>query len=378
MNDPLHILLAFDSFKGCLSSPKVGAHFSRGWLSVRPEDHITLITLADGGEGTLEAFSSLGGKVKKGLQTIAASGLKEVSHLELHPSEVVMEVAQTLGLEDLKEDSPPAMVRSSTHFGQHFLRLYEEGARRFMIGLGGSCTADGGLGFLQELGLKGICEHGDMVHLLPGSLGEVERLEWRPKIDLSEVEIEILNDVSNPLFGRRGAFEKFGPQKGLTGKEISFLDREVSRMYDLLEPLLGVEVREEAGAGAAGGIGAALLALGGKCRPGAEVLFDALKLDDLLKDVDLVFTGEGRSDDQTVEGKGPFRLAKRAQAQGKKTVLVSGSYDANAHGILMHSFAGVHSVLSAVMDLDDALDLGWVHLEQSGANLASVMGVGKA
>lgn len=372
-NRPLHILLAFDSFKGCLSSRKVGEHFKKGWLSQRPKDKITLISLADGGEGTLEAFSSMGGKIESSLQTIAASGLKEVSHLEVHPGEVVMEVAQAIGIEDLKPDSPPGMVRSSSHFGQQFLKLHESGAKHFMIGLGGSCTSDGGLGFLQELGLKGIGSHGE-VPLLPGSLVEVESLEWNPVLPFEDINIEILSDVNSPLFGPRGAFMKFGPQKGLSEAEASFLDREVSRIYDMLEPLLGVEVRDLAGAGAAGGMGAALMALGGCPRPGAEVLFDAIELDTLLDSVDLVFSGEGRSDDQTIEGKGPFRLAQRTKKKGKKTVLVSGSYDPNSHGILLHSFSGVHSILSGTMELEDALELGWVHLEQAGANIAALTG----
>jgi glycerate 2-kinase len=368
----LHLLLAFDSFKGCLPSRKVGEHFAKGWASQRPDDEFTLLPLADGGEGTLEAFASLGGEMVKSLQTIAASGLHEVAHLELHPGEVVMEVAQTLGIEDVGPESPPAMVRSSSHFGQQFLRLHEAGARHFMIGLGGSCTTDGGLGLLQELGLKGLGAHGEVLPLLPGNLAEVVQLEWEPKLSFDEIKIEILGDVTNPLFGRHGAFVIFGPQKGLSPSEINFLDKEVARIYDLLEPLMETKVRDKAGAGAAGGIGAALLALGGTCRPGAEVLFDALELDDLLERVDLIFTGEGRSDDQTVQGKGPFRLAKRGAKKGKRTVLVSGSYDPNAHGVLLNSFAGVHSVISGVMTLEEAMDLGWVHLEQMGANLASI------
>jgi glycerate 2-kinase len=368
----LHILLAFDSFKGCLKSRKVGEHFAKGWSTRRPGDQITLLPLADGGEGTLEAFASMEGKMVSSELSIAASGEKEVYHLNLKPGKVVLEVAQTLGIEDLNSDSPPAMERSSSHFGRQFMARYEEGARHFMVGLGGSCTTDGGLGFLQELGLKGIGEAGE-VPLLPSRLDEVQRLEWSPMVPMNDLNIEILSDVSNPLFGPRGACRVFGPQKGLSEEQAHALDREVMRIYDLLEPLLGVEVRNREGAGAAGGMGAALMTLGGNPRPGAEVLFDAIGLDKLLQKVDLVFSGEGRSDAQTVEGKGPFRLAQRAAKFRKKTILVSGAYDPKAHRILMDTFAGVHSILSGIMPLEGAVDLGWLHLEQAGANFASLL-----
>ena len=372
------VLLAIDSFKGSVSSAQAEAAVVEGVRRVWSDAEMAALPLADGGEGTLDAIAARGGE----LVTCEVAGPlgDRVSARMLVDAEresAVIEMAEAAGIGYSPCTESAALAASTYGVGELMLRAVRAGAKTIYIGLGGSATNDGGAGMLQALGAHLVDERG--CNIAPGLAGleHVASIDLAPALRaLNGVRVVVLSDVENPPVGRRGALAVFGGQKGLPTD-----DAEALRRYDgwmvgygrLLDAAIAgvraqglLRVPEGArtfgsvlgvpGAGAAGGLGAALLALGAELRSGVETVLDLIGFDERVRDVDLVITGEGNMDEQSAAGKAPVGVARRAKRYGKPVVAVVGGRADNLDAAYGQGVDLVLPVCRRPMPLDQALD----------------------
>lgn len=375
---PRRVLLAIDSFKGSVSSAQAEKAVAEGVRRVWPDAELGALPLADGGEGTLDAIAARAGE----LSTCEAAGPlgDRVSARMLVDGEhesAVIEMAEAAGIGYSPCTESAALAATTYGVGELMLRAVRAGAKTIYIGLGGSATNDGGAGMLQALGARLVDERGR--NIAPGLAGleHVTSIDLVPTLRaLSGAHVVVLSDVENPLVGRRGALAVFGGQKGLPTD-----DAEALRRYDgwmvgygrLLDAAITgaraqglLRVPEGArtfgsvlgvpGAGAAGGLGAALLALGAELRSGVETVLDLIGFDERVRDVDLVITGEGNMDEQSAAGKAPVGVARRAKRYGKPVVAVVGGRADNLDAVYGQGVDLVLPVCRRPMPLDQALD----------------------
>ena len=375
---PRRVLLAIDSFKGSVSSAQAEAAVAEGMRRVWPDAEVRTLPLADGGEGTLDAVAACGGE----LVTCEVAGPlgKRVSARMLVDGEhesAVIEMAEAAGIGYSPCTESAALVATTYGVGELMLRAVRAGAKTIYIGLGGSATNDGGAGMLQALGARLVDDRG--CDIAPGLAGleHVASIDLAPALRaLNGARIVVLSDVENPLVGRRGALAVFGGQKGLPADDAEALHRYDSwmvgygrlldtaiagaRAQGLLRTPEGAQtfgsVLGVPGAGAAGGLGAALLALGAELRSGVETVLDLIGFDERVRDVDLVITGEGNMDEQSAAGKAPVGVARRAKRYGKPLVAVVGGRAVNLDAVYGQGIDLVLPICRKPMDLERALD----------------------
>lgn len=375
---PRRVLLAIDSFKGSVSSAQAEEAVAEGVRRVWPDAEVRALPLADGGEGTLDAVVARGGEL---LTCEAAGPLGDrVSARMLVDGEhksAVIEMAEAAGIGYSPCMGSAALEATTYGVGELMLRAVRAGAKTIYIGLGGSATNDGGAGMLQALGAHLVDECGR--NIAPGLAGleHVASIDLAPALRaLNGVRVVVLSDVENPLVGRRGALAVFGGQKGLPTDDAAALSRYDSWMvgYGRLLDAAIVEAREQGllrvpegartfgsvlgvpGAGAAGGLGAALLALGAELRSGVETVLDLIGFDERVRDADLVITGEGNMDEQSAAGKAPVGVARRAKRYGKPVVAVVGGRADNLDTVYGQGIDLVLPICRKPMDLEQALD----------------------
>lgn len=375
---PRRVLLAIDSFKGSVSSAQAEEAVAEGVRRVWPDAQVSALPLADGGEGTLDAVAACGGEVVA--CEVAGPLGDRVSARMLVDGEresAVIEMAEAAGIGYSPCTESAALAASTYGVGELMLRAVRAGAKTVYIGLGGSATNDGGAGMLQALGAHLVDGRG--CNIAPGLAGleHVANIDLAPALRaLNGTRVVVLSDVENPLVGRRGALAVFGGQKGLPAG-----DAEVLRGYDswmvgygrlldaaitgvraqgLLRVPEGVRtfgsVLGVPGAGAAGGLGAALLALGAELRSGVETVLDLIGFDERVRDADLVITGEGNMDEQSAAGKAPVGVARRAKRYGKPVVAVVGGRADNLDAVYGQGIDLVLPICRKPMDLEQALD----------------------
>ena len=384
---PRRVLLAIDSFKGSVSSAQTEEAVAEGMRRVWPDAEVRALPLADGGEGTLDAIAARGG----GLSTCEVAGPlgDRVSARMLVDAEresAVIEMAEAAGIGYSPCTESAALAATTYGVGELMLRAVRAGAKTIYIGLGGSATNDGGAGMLQALGAHLVDECG--CNVAPGLAGleQVASIDLMPALRaLNGACIVVLSDVENPLVGRRGALAVFGGQKGLPTGDAEALGKYNSWMVSygrLLDAAIAgaraqglLRVPEGArafgsvlgvpGAGAAGGLGAALLALGAELRSGVETVLDLIGFDERVRDVDLVITGEGNMDEQSAAGKAPVGVARRAKRYGKPVVAVVGGRADNLDAVYGQGVDLVLPICRKPMSLEDALGM-----QEAVANLA--------
>jgi len=354
---PPAVVLAPDSFKGSLSAAAAAAALAEGLRRVWPDADLRLCPMADGGEGTLDAVLSRGGRRSTDRVSDVSGKPLTVAYGSIgEPATAVLEVAQVVGLTDPAVATIDVEHRTTLGVGELMRHRLDAGVRRFMIGLGGSSTNDGGAGLLAALGLSLTDARGQAIAPTPAGLAALAAVDASgldPR--LADAEIIVMSDVNNPLTGDRGATAIFGPQKGASRERIAEIDRRIANFASLAERALNRRAQDEPGAGAAGGLGFALQLIGGKMRSGAEVVADLVGLDAALDGAGWAITGEGRSDAQTALGKTPLIVALRAAAQQIPVSLISGSIDRSALPALGRYFAGCFSLPSGPANLEQCL-----------------------
>jgi glycerate kinase len=273
---------------------------------------------------------------------------------------------------------PPLLRRplaaTSRGTGELLRAALDAGEERIIVGIGGSASTDGGAGMLQALGMRLLDEAGEEIGNGGGELARLARID-AGNLDprLKKVTIEVACDVSNALLGERGAAAVYGPQKGATPGMVAQLEENLSRYAELLRRDLGAEVAEIPGAGAAGGTGAALLAIGGRLRPGIEIVMEAVGLEEALRNADLVLTGEGRLDGQTLHGKVLLGVARLAGRHGRPVLAICGSLGEDAEQILGHGIAAIFASTPRPCSLEEALTAGATNLRATSRNVAATL-----
>jgi glycerate kinase len=325
------IVIAPDSFKGTLSATEVARAIAEGIRALRPDWQLVEVPVADGGEGTVEAV--LGAVPGRRISAMVKSPLLtevKADFAVIHNPAVggaIIEMAQASGLALVPEEKRNPLLTTTFGTGQLVLRAIEEGCPEIMIGLGGSATVDGGAGMGAALGVRFADEKGEQIPLGGGGLSQLHRIDLSGRVDVSRVRITSLSDVTNPLLGENGAARVFAPQKGATPEMVRILERNLARLASIIKRDVGVDVADVPGAGAAGGLGAGIVAfLDGKIESGIAVIMELVGLRKKIRGADLVITGEGRFDFQTARGKAPMGVAKVAGELGVPTVAICGSF----------------------------------------------------
>jgi glycerate kinase len=367
------IVLAPDSFKESMTAMQAVAAMRAGVLAVLPDAECVGVPMADGGEGTVDAVVDALYGERVGVEVSGPLGTTVTAQYGYVPLRqlAVIEMAAASGLELIPRDQRDVLHASTFGVGQLIRHALDRGAEEFVIGLGGSATNDGGAGMLAALGA--VLADADGNPLPPGGAA-LERLD---RIDVSgldprlrDARVHAASDVTAPLLGPMGASAVFGPQKGATAADVKRLDASLARLATVTRATLGTAHPEHPGAGAAGGLGFALLDfLGAVLKPGAEEIAETVGLERHVKDADWVFTGEGSVDAQTVMGKTPFGVAQVAARSGARVVIFAGRVGADASVLLEHGVDRLVAITAEGTPIEQALRDGPTALERATADV---------
>lgn len=376
----MKIVIAPDSYKESLSALDVATAIETGFREIYPHAEYVKVPVADGGEGTVEAMvaATQGHIVQVSVTGPLGEPVNAFYGLSGDMRCAYIEMAAASGLESVPPTRRNPLLTTSWGTGELIRHALDAGVSQIIIGIGGSATNDGGAGMAQALGAK-LLSAGQQ-QIAPGG-GALETLA---RIDLSELDprlagcrIDVACDVTNPLTGPQGASAVFGPQKGATAAMIERLDRGLQHFAQIIDRDLDIDVLSLEGGGAAGGMGAALYAFcGANLRPGIEIVTDALGLADLVADANLVITGEGRIDSQTIHGKVPVGVAKVAKRFNVPVIGIAGSLTADVGVVHQHGLDAVFSVLYTVCTLDEALANAAANVRMTARNVAAVLEMG--
>ncbi|PSL37984.1 glycerate kinase [Labedella gwakjiensis] len=353
----MRVVFAPDSFKGTASADRVAAALASGWRTVRPDDELVLVPMADGGEGTVDGFAmARPDGVLHDVEVEGPEGPSRSAWLELPDGTAVVELASACGIELWGDEYT---FDAGTHgLGEVITAALDGGARRLLVGIGSSASTDGGAGMLAALGARIVDVDGDAIGPGNAGLAEAATLDLSDMRPLPEGGVVVLCDVTNPLLGPAGAAAVFGPQKGATPEDIPFLEENLAHLASL-----GTVDPFTPGAGAAGGTGWALLQWGATIEAGAGAVAREVGLEGVVATADIVVTGEGRFDDQTAAGKVPAHVASLAPG---RVMLVAGSIDADTSSFLAAvDLVGLVGQDRALSDTAEALEL-------AGSELARV------
>lgn len=320
----MRIVVAVDKFKGSLTAAEAAEHLARGLGDGRPDVEVVRVPVADGGDGTLEAALAAGFE-RVPVRVSGPTGEPVDTAIAVRQGTAVVELAATCGLELLPGGRLEPLTASTLGAGQAIDAAIESGCRTVIFGLGGSASTDGGAGILTALGARLLDASGAEIPLGGAGLDEVATVDLDPALErVRDVDLVLASDVDNPLTGEHGAAAVYGPQKGATEADVARLDAALGRFAGLVRESTGRDVAGEPGAGAAGGAGYAAYLLGGTFRQGIELVLELARIDDHLAGADLVITGEGSLDEQSLHGKAPVGVADAAARHGVPVVAVAG------------------------------------------------------
>ncbi|MBV8384510.1 MAG: glycerate kinase, partial [Planctomycetaceae bacterium] len=367
----MRVVVAPDKFKGSLSAPEAARAMARGVAAAVPAAAIDVVPMADGGEGTVEALVAATSGTSR--EAVVAGPLGEPVRARFgmlgDGHTAVLEMAAASGLALVPRDRRDPSRTSTRGTGELLLAAVEAGARRVVVGIGGSATNDGGAGLGQALGYRLLDAEGREIGPGGGALDRLAAIDASGRDPrLEGVEVAVACDVDNPLCGPRGASAVYGPQKGADPAMVAALDRNLDHLARVLERDLGVSVRDLPGAGAAGGLGAGLVAFAsGRLEPGIALVIRAVGLADRLRDADLCLTGEGALDASSAFGKTPIGVARLARSLGCPTIALAGTVGEGAAAVLEQGIDAFFSICPGPITLDDALARGATLLEHASA-----------
>ena len=353
--DYMKVIAAIDSFKGSMTSMEAGNAVKKGILAAKPDAEVVVNPLADGGEGTVDALIEGLGAKKIPVTVTGPLGEKVSCYYGFleETKSAVMEMASAAGITLVTKKDP---LRASTYgVGEMIADALKRGCKNFMIGIGGSATNDGGM--LKALGFEFFDEDGNDVGEGAAALAKIEVIRTENKNPLlSSAKFQIACDVKNPLCGKQGATYIFGPQKGVTEEQKSKVDEAMKHYADVTKESLGCDFADCEGAGAAGGLGYAFLSyLAGELIPGVELILQATGLEEKMKNADVVVTGEGRLDAQTVMGKAPVGVAALAKKYNAKVIAFAGSVAPEASVCNQAGIDAFFPIVRGVTTLEEAM-----------------------
>lgn len=356
----MNILVAPNTFKGSLSAAEAADAMCDGIRRVLPDASIRAIPVADGGDGLIETLAATLNAQRRECPVTGPLGTSIQAVFLYVPDRqlAVIEMAQASGLALLKDPSPDAMTASSVGTGQLVSAALDLGCRHIVLGIGGSATTDGGTGLATALGIRFKDRQGNTLDGTGSNLQRIHAIDTT-SLDtrLHDVRLEVACDVNNPLLGELGAARIYAPQKGANPDQVRQLENGLARLADLLEQHARRDVRELAGAGAAGGMGAGLVALfGATLKPGAQLVLDLLEVEPAIKSADLVLTGEGRFDSQTRFGKAPAAVARLARRHGVACIGIAGELDDSCGCLYEEGFDALFSLCPGPASKQQAID----------------------
>ena len=375
----MKIVLAPDSYKNSLTAKQVAQSMKKGFAKVYPDAEFVNVPMADGGEGTVQSLVDArnGQMVTEtvvnplGNKTQAQYGLIEDGQV------AVIEMAQASGIQFINQFTQNPYVTTTFGTGELIKSAIQKGAKTIIIGIGGSATNDGGAGMAQALGAHLLDDKGEELQYGGAMLKKLDHIDISEMVpELKDVKVVIASDVTNPLTGENGASHVFGPQKGANPEMVDFLDEALSHYADVLKRDLGKDLEETPGAGAAGGLGAGLLAFtNSQMRSGVDIVVDYTGLKDIVQDADVVITGEGQIDFQTKFGKTPIGVAKATKAVNPNAtvIAIAGSIGEKISELYPLGIDAIFTCVPGVEDLSKAIADTDKNLQQVSENIARLI-----
>lgn len=375
----MKIVLAPDSYKNSLTAKQVAQSMKKGFEKVYPDAEFVNVPMADGGEGTVQSLvDARNGQMitetvvnPLGNQTQAQYGLIDDGQV------AVIEMAQASGIQFINQFTQNPYVTTTFGTGELIKSAIKKGAKTIIIGIGGSATNDGGAGMAQALGAHLLDEKGEELQYGGAMLKKLDHIDTSEMLpELKDVKIVIASDVTNPLTGENGASHVFGPQKGASPEMADFLDEALSHYADVLKRDLGKDLEQTPGAGAAGGLGAGLLAFtNSQMRSGVDIVVDYTGLKNIVQDADVVITGEGQIDFQTKFGKTPIGVAKATKAVNLNAtvIAIAGSVGEKISELYPLGIDAIFTCVPGVEDLSKAIADTDKNLQQVSENIARLI-----
>ncbi len=375
----MKIVLAPDSFKESLSALQVAESLENGFKQVFPDAEYVKVPMADGGEGTTQSLvDATGGRIITKTVT-GPLGEKVEAFFGILGNETtaIIEMAAASGLYLVPSEKRNPLVTTTRGTGELIAAALEHNVDHIIIGIGGSATNDGGAGMASALGARFLDKNGQKLEDGGGFLSSLAAIDLS-HLDsrLDGVKIEVACDVDNPLIGPKGASAIFGPQKGATPEIVHQLDENLAHYAAVIERELGIKIAEVPGAGAAGGLGGGLLAfMQADLKRGVDIVIEATRLSELVADADLVLTGEGKIDSQTIFGKTPIGVAKTAKKHVVPVIAIAGNAASDSDVVHEHGIDAVFSIIPGVISLQEAFQNAEEYVERTARNIAVVWGM---
>lgn len=377
MKKDFTILLAPDSFKESMSAKEACIGMELGIKRANSKINCIHVPMADGGEGTMQSLvDATSGKVYSTKVVGPLGNEVEAEYGILGNGQIgVLEMASASGIQLVSQEKRDPLLTTTYGTGQLIKACLNHGVKKLLIGIGGSATNDGGAGVIQALGGKLLDKHGAELGFGGGELGKLSRIDlnnFDPRI--KDIAIEVACDVNNPLCGEKGASNVFGPQKGATKEMVTILDDNLRHYADVINMQFGKDIIDEPGAGAAGGLGAGLMAfLNGSLKKGIEMVIDYAGLEEKIKDADMVWTGEGSIDFQTQYGKTPLGVAKIAKKYNKPVVALAGRVGEGIEVLYEKGIDSIFGITKGATPLEEALVKGQENIEKTAENIVRFM-----
>jgi len=373
------IVIAPDSFKGSMSAKEVADAVERGIKGVLSGVEVVKIPMADGGEGTVETLvDATAGKIVK-LNVLDPLGNDVGAYFGIlgDGRTAVIEMALASGLTMVPSNKRNPLITTTYGTGQLIKAALEYDCQEFIIGIGGSATNDGGVGMAQALGVSFLDQEGQEIGFGGGSLSAIKEIKLElldPRI--KKCTFKVACDVDNPLCGPKGASRVFGPQKGADSHMIKILDGNLAHLAEIIKRDIAVDVKNEPGAGAAGGLGAGLMAFcNARLQRGIDLVIEATNLEGKVKDADLVITGEGQIDFQTVHGKTPYGVAQIAKKYKIPVVALVGSIGTGVEVLYKEGINAIFSIVEGPMTLEKCMGNGTELAERTAGNVIRALNI---
>ena len=373
----MKIVIAPDSFKECLTAAQVAMSIENGMRQIFPDAEYVQVPVADGGEGTLQSLvdATQGRFIEVTVSGPLGEPVNACFGLLGNGDTAMIEMAQASGIELVRPEIRNPLIATTFGTGELIKAALDLGVRHFIVGIGGSATNDGGAGMLQALGIKLLDDNNQELEHGGAALAKLSHIDLATMDErLKQCTFIAASDVNNPLTGVNGASATFGPQKGATPEMVALLDNALRHYSAIVKRDLGKEIDAVAGAGAAGGMGAALLGfLNAKLKPGIEIVMEAVELAEKVKGADLVITGEGRIDGQTAQGKTPVGVARIAKKEDIPVIALAGSVGPGVEAVYEKGIDALFPVVHGAVSLDEALAKGSENLTRAARNLAATL-----
>lgn len=373
----MKFVIAPDSFKESLTALEVATAIETGFKRIFPDADYVKLPMADGGEGTVQSLvdATQGKLIECEVTAPLGDKVKSFFGLSGDGKTAIIEMAAASGLHLVPPEKRNPLLTTSYGTGELIKLALDLGVESFILGIGGSATNDGGVGMLQALGMQCLDSQDKPIGFGGAELANIVKIDVQ-QLDprLQQVHIEVACDVNNPLCGECGASAIFGPQKGATPEMVKQLDAALSHFAEIAERDCGKQIRDQAGAGAAGGMGGGLLLLPSvQLKAGIQIVLDRLHLIDYVKDADVVITGEGRIDAQSIMGKTPIGVARTAKQFNKPVIAIAGCLREDYDVVFEHGIDAVFPIIHQLGDLSDILKQGEQNLISTAQNVARVL-----